>query len=464
LAAVAFRRLCRLALALCTLGLVVACSAAPQERLPLGAGRAAPPRLEGVQGPLSEAQSKAILDRLLAEASNADVLRRHLAFEEAITDTPITVGNRTKILRDGEASFAAVFDLIRISRHHLNLEYFIFEDVELNGRSIVDLLIEKRRRGVAVNLIYDSLGSSRTPDEVFERLRKAGVRLLAFNTPVVGGAPAAYSPANRDHRKMLIADGKVAITGGLNLSKVYSSNVLSSGGKSENSDRWRDTSVRVEGPAVTDFQRLFLATWQSQKGEPLPEAGFFPRARAAGDTAIRVIGSDPARAAPLFYVTLLSAMQHAESRLWLTTGYFVPQREQVDALEAAARRGVDVRLLLPSRSDWAIAMDAGRSHYEDLLEAGVKIFELNDAVLHSKTAVIDGVWSAIGSSNIDSLSAGFNAEVDIVALGAAPGGEMEAMFNDDLRNATEITTETWRQRGIDQRLRELFARAWAYWL
>ncbi len=417
----ALRRRCRLALALCHTSSCRCLQRRPQERLPRGVGSVAPPRLEGAQGPLTPEQSKAVLDRLLRDAPDADILKRHLAFEEAITDTPITLGNRTKILRDGEASFAAVYDLIRAARHHLNLEYFIFEDVELNGRPLVDLLIEKRRQGVAVNLIYDSLGSASTPNEVFDRLRAAGVKVLAFNTPVVGDAPAAYSPVNRDHRKMLIADGKAAITGGINLSKVYSSNVLSSGTTETESDRWRDTSVRIEGPAVADFQRLFLDTWKKQKGDPLPEQGFFPATARSGNAAIRVIGSDPVRAAPLFYVTLLSAMQHAESRLWLTTGYFVPLREQVEAIEAAARRGVDVRLLLPSKSDWAIAMDAGRSHYDDLLEAGVRIFELNDAVLHSKTAVIDGVWSAIGSSNIDSLSAGFNMEVDVVALGRRSG-------------------------------------------
>ncbi len=422
------------------------------------------PKLSGARGPLTAARSRAILDKLRAEAPDADVLKKHLAFEEAVSETPLSTGNKVILLRDGPATFAAIAALIRDAKNHINLEYFIIEDVDLEGTKLSDLLIQKRQQGVRVNLIYDSFGSSSTPDEMFARLRDAGVNMVAFNPVSASLSGSSYSINDRDHRKMLIVDGTRAVTGGINLSEVYSSNPLRRPKGADAPTAWRDTDIAIEGPAVAEMQRLFIQTWTSQKGAVIDQEGFFPPPVAADGQVVRVIGSAPAQDRPIYYITLLSAIRSAETRIFLTTGYFVPPREALEDLIAAARRGVDVQLLLPSQSDWGLALHAGRSYYARLLEAGVKIYELRDATLHSKTVVIDGVWSAIGSSNFDTRSAMFNDEIDLVILGRETGEAMEALFQEDVANADRIDPKVWRGRSISQRAHEFFSRLWAYWL
>jgi cardiolipin synthase A/B len=175
---------------------------------------------------------------------------------------------------------------------------------------------------------------------------------------------------------------------------------------------------------------------------------------------VRILGSTPDHPVPQYYVSLLSAIRNAERRVWITAAYFVPTAQEMDDLIAAAKRGVDVRLLLPSRSDNQLPLLAGRSHYEDLLEAGAKIYEYHAAILHSKAVVIDGVWSVLGSSNFDHRSVLFNNEVDAIVLGSETATQMEAMFEDELTRAMPIDGYSWRHRPLAERLRELFARAW----
>lgn len=421
----------------------------------------ATPRLHGARGPLTAAQSRAILDRLRRENPNSDVLQRHLAFEEAISSMPLTVGNKVTLLRDGDATFKAIFKAVESAKDHINLEYYTFEDVEEDGQHIVDILVAKQEAGVKVNLLYDALGSTGTPGEVFDRLRNAGVKLVEFH-PV-----SAITKINdRDHRKILIVDGTTGIVGGVNLSKVYSSNVLSFDGATKGTppEHWRDTDLEIQGPAVADLQRLFLAHWQQQNDGPLNEANFFPPQHPFDEQIVHILGSTPENPTPQFYVTLLSAIRNAETRIWITAAYFVPTHDEMEDLRDAARRGVDVRLMLPSRSDSDLALIAGRSHYSDLLEVGVKIYELQGAILHSKTATVDGVWSVVGSSNFDGRSVLFNDEVDAAVLGRETAAQLEAAFQDDIKQSTEIDFKTWKQRPLGDKLKELFSKAWSYWL
>lgn len=420
-----------------------------------------PPQLRGARGPLTAAESRTILDRLRRQNPNSDVLQRHLAFEEAITDTPMTVGNKVTLLRDGDASFQAIFHAIEGAKNHINLEYYTFEDVQEDGRHLVDILVAEQKAGVQVNLIYDAIGSSGTPTDVFDRLRAAGVKLLDFH-PVSDVGELN----DRDHRKILLVDGTLGIVGGVNLSKVYSSNVLKfdPDDKRAPPEHWRDTDLEIEGPAVAQLERLFLQHWQQQDGGPLNQADFFPPQHPYDAQVVRIIGSTPDHSQPLFYITLLSAIRNAESRVWITAAYFVPTHAEMRDLIAAARRGVDVRLLLPSRSDSDLALDTGRSHYVPLLKAGVKIYELQDEVLHSKTAVIDGVWSVVGSSNFDGRSVLFNDEVDAVVLGRETATQLEAAFRDDLKNSKEIGLKAWEDRPLEERMKEFFSGLWSYWL
>ena len=423
-------------------------------------------QIVGARGPLTAQQSRALLDRLAPEPGDAGILKRHTAIEQAVAETPLVAGNATHLLIDGQETFAAMFAAMRGAKTSINLEYYILEDVESDGLRLSDLLISKRGQGVAVNILYDSYGSKATPPEFFRRLRDAGAAVVEFN-PL---NPVTFN--FRDHRKILVVDGEVAIVGGINLSTTYQSSSgsgapASGGAGGKPASYWRDTDLEIEGPVVAQLQSLFLEHWEQQKGPPLDHAQYFPAVAPKGREVVRIVGSTPDKAVPRFYVTLLSAIRNAEKNVWLSAAYFVPTAQEEDDLVAAARRGVDVRLLLPSDSDSKMALAVGRSHYGSLLKAGVKIYEVQDEVLHSKTASIDGVWTAVGSSNFDPRSVVFNDEVDAIVLGSATANAFERMFQRDLARAKPIDLESWRRRPLGQRLMELFevtSFLWRNWL
>jgi cardiolipin synthase A/B len=423
-------------------------------------------KIIGAHGPLTAKQSKALLERIGTEAGDAGVLQRHFAIEQAVAESPLVAGNRTRILRDGMASFQAMFAAIQSAKKHVNLEYFILEDVESDGVHLGDLLVAKRQAGVAVNVIYDSYGSSGTPAAFFDRLKQAGVNLVEFNPINPLDTKNSYSLNDRDHRKMLVVDGATAIVGGVNLSTTYQSNPLGKSGAPEGKpvEHWRDTDLEIEGPVVAQLQTLFVDHWTIQKGPPLKDANFFPTVPPKGTEVVRIIGSTPDNSVPRYYVTLLSAIRNAEKRVFLSAAYFVPTHQEMEDLNDAARRGVDVRLLLPDQSDSDLSIAVAHSHYSDLLEAGVKIYETHNLVLHSKTVVIDGVWSVIGSSNFDQRSVLFNDEVDAVVLGSETAQELEKMFEDDQRDAQEIDREAWEDRPLTQKMKEIFSRVWQSFL
>jgi len=274
----------------------------------------------------------------------------------------------------------------------------------------------------------------------------------------------------RDHRKLLIVDGSTAFLGGINISSVYSGGSFSKGLRikpdsgPDGSLAWRDTDLQLQGPVVAEFQKLFIAAWESQKGAPLAEKNYFPPPKAVGREVVRAIGSSPEEPFSLIYATLLSAIGSAETSVHITNAYFVPDPQLLEALEAAARRGVGVSLILPSKTDSWLVFHAGRSYYERLLRSGVKIFERRGVILHSKTALIDGVWATVGSTNLDWRSFLHNHELNAVVLGSDFGKQVQAMFARDLAMSDEITLEKWRKRGFNLRLKEWFGKVWEYWL
>ena len=318
-----------------------------------------------------------------------------------------------------------------------------------------------------MNLIYDSVGGSRVPKDFFKRLTDSGIRLLEYNPVNPLHARVGWDVNQRDHRKLLVVDGKTAFLGGINISAVYSGGSLSRTGTAEQPDQrlpWRDTHLQLDGPVVRDLQTLFFQTWERQRGDPLPARNYFPQLQRAGDEVVRAIGSSPDEPFSLIYATLISAINNAESEILLTNAYFVPDPQLRRALKAAAGRGVDVRLILPSSSDNWLVFHAGRSNYQDMLQGGVKLYERHDALLHSKTALIDGVWSTVGSTNLDWRSFLFNQELNAMVLGAEFGVQMRAVFERDLAASQRITLEQWRRRPLAMRLRERLARLWQYWL
>jgi cardiolipin synthase A/B len=454
-------RSCMALLALC----LAACSSLPTIVPDLARRPSAPVQLEGARGPLTAAQSKAVLDRLSARGAPTDIFERHLALEEAIVGSPLTTGNRVTLLQDGPATYEAMFTAIAQARDHINMETYIIED-DAVGRRFADALIAKQQQGVQVSLIRDSAGTFGTPKAFFDRLTEAGVKVLEFNPINPAAARKEWEWNQRDHRKLLIIDGRTAFLGGINISSVYSSGSFSrgSGKPSPNDLAWRDTDLQLQGPVVAEFQKLFLATWEAQHGDPLPEKHWFPPPENAGLQVVRAIGSSPDEPYSLIYATLLSAITSAERSVHLTNAYFVPDPQLLAALEAAARRGVDVKLILPSRTDSWLVFHAGRGYYEQLLRSGVRIFERRGVILHSKTALIDGVWATVGSTNLDWRSFLHNQEVNAVVLGAEFGSQVQAMFDRDLAQSDAITLADWLRRPLDLRVKELFARTWQYWL
>ncbi len=453
--------------AICMLGLP-ACSSLPTIVPDLARHPAAPVQLESARGTLSATQSKAVLDRL-ERGKDTDIFTRHLAREEAIVSSPLTTGNQVLLLQDGPATYQAMYAAILAAQDHINMETYILDDDEV-GQRFAQALITKQQQGVQVNLIRDSVGTLGTPATFFKQLTDNGIQVLEFNpiNPLLSSKE--WSLNQRDHRKLLIVDGRTAFLGGINISSVYSGGSFRAGSRakpssdSDHGPAWRDTDLQLQGPVVAELQKLFLSTWESQKGAPLAAKHYFPPSESVGREVVRAIGSSPDEPYSLIYATLLSAIASAETSVHLTNAYFVPDPQLLDALEAAVRRGVDVTLILPSQTDSWLVFHAGRNYYNRLLQAGVKIHERRGVILHSKTALIDGVWSTVGSTNLDWRSFLHNYELNAVVLGTEFGKQVQTMFARDLAASDAITLEQWQRRPLDLRLMEWFARVWAYWL
>ncbi|MEK6244007.1 MAG: cardiolipin synthase [Pseudomonadota bacterium] len=423
------------------------------------AGQAA--RFETASGSLSAQRSAAVLAELKRKSGDIDILEKQIALEQAIVGSPLILGNKVTLLQDGAATYPAMLGAIRAAQDHINLETYIIEDDEV-GRQFSDVLLEQQGRGVQVNVIYDSVGGIKTPKSFFDRLKAGGIAVLEFNPLNPLAAKTPWLINNRDHRKLLVVDGRTAFIGGINISSVYSSGsvVRRTGQAAESTVAWRDTDVQVEGPVVGELQKLFMNTWEKQRGQTLAPKEYFPALKAQGNEIVRAIGSTSDDPYSLMYLTLISAIGNAEKQVYLTNAYFVPDPQLLKALIDAVGRGVDVRLLLPSHSDSAVVFHAGRSHYSVLLEGGVKLYERRDELLHSKTAVIDGVWSTVGSTNLDWRSFLDNDEIDAVILGREFGQKMQAMFAKDLELSDAIDLERWQRRPLSFRFKEWMARVW----
>ncbi len=422
------------------------------------------PEIIGPHGQLSPEISKKIMERLEKQAGPTDILERNVALIESISGSPLIAGNKITLLIDGPATYAAMFKAIQNAKDHINLETFIFEDDEV-GRRFADLLLQKHSEGVQINLIYDSVGCLHTPADFFQRLRDGGIRALEFNPINPAKAREKWLLTNRDHRKILVVDGKVAFTGGVNISQVYSSSSLSAEHHERNArEAWRDTHVQIEGPAVAEFQKLFLDTWARQEGPELPKGDYSPPLNREGSDLIEVVASTPGQENRITYIMYVSAFIYAQNFIHLTNSYFVPDKQTLEALTDAARRGVDVKIILPGVSDELTVLYAGRSHYTHLLKSGVKLYEHRDAMVHAKTAVIDGVWSTIGSTNMDLWSFLRNDEVNAIVLGTDFATEMKAMFERDIAESNQIHLEQWKKRPFAERMKEWFARLLQYWL
>ena len=339
-------------------------------------------------------------------------------------------GNDVRLLKDAAQNYPAWREAIDAARRTIHFESYIIHDDE-TGQEFARVLMAKARTGVRVRIIYDWLGGVGKASRRFWRaLRNGGVEVRCFNPP---GLSSPFTWLTRDHRKMLAVDGQVAFVTGLCVGRAWV------GDPARGLAPWRDTGIALRGPAVADLERAFVGMW-ALAGAPIPGGADEPvreSKRPAGEMAVRVIASMPGTAELYRLDQLIAAA--ARRTLWLTDAYFVGTTPYVQSLRAAARDGVDVRLLVPGASDIWVLRGLSRAGYRPLLEAGVRVYEWNGPMLHAKTAVADGRWARVGSTNLNLQSWIGNWELDVAVENEGFAGQMEDMYLDDLDHATEIT-------------------------
>ncbi|AIF48319.1 phospholipase D-like domain-containing protein [Dyella japonica] len=348
---------------------------------------------------------------------------------------PLLAGNHVELLIDAAAHFEAWLAAIRGAKERVLLENYIIRN-DAVGRAFRDALVECARRGVFVAVVYDWLGcKGQSRDSFWAPLRIAGGQVRAFNPPQLG---QPFGWISRDHRKLLVVDGAQGFLSGVCISEKWL------GDPAKGIAPWRDTGVALQGPAVIELEQAFAESWASI-GTPLPPLAPAPANIPAGKVALRVIATQPATAGMYRLDQLIAAM--ARKTLWLTDAYFVGVAPYVQALAAAARDGVDVRLLVPGSSDIPMVAGMSRSGYRPLLKAGIRVFEWNGSMLHAKTAVADGLWARVGSSNLNIASWLSNREIDVAVEDAGFAGQLAEQYERDLRGATEIvlTPSRWRR-------------------
>ena len=417
--------------------------------------------MQGRDGPVPAAAEARDLAHVRDEGNGA-LFEHHLGVLAGGGDAQLLRGNTAKLLVDGPATFAAMKAAIVAARHRLLVEFYIVEGDGVAGE-VGELLLRKAAEGVSVALMYDSLGSVSTDHAFFDKLRAGGIAVCAFNPLNPLERPGHWGVLQRNHRKMLAADSDVAFTGGINLSNVYAEGSFGSGrrrGPPADAARhgWRDTQVELHGPVVTALATVFRESWDKQGCEGTLPPGPTPRVAMPGQRVVKLVAGDPAHGINPSYTALLRAIDAAQRSVQVTMAYFAPGPDLIQALCDAARRGVNVALVLPGRSDVTLVLAAARSRYTQLLEAGVKIHEMPQTVMHAKTAVIDGVYSSVGSSNLDWRSINGNNEIDVIVLGDDFGQDMQALFARDLAASEPMDAERWSHRGLRQRLLEAFAR------
>jgi cardiolipin synthase len=419
------------------------------------------PTVTAAHGTLSP---KAAHSLLLRHWKNSFADTRSLAaLEELATSQPLIAGNLVTLLYDGPQTVAAMTRAIAAAKNHINLETYIFDE-DAVGTPMAELLMERQRAGVQVNIIYDAVGTLGTPQAFFDRMREAGIHLLAFNPVNPLKALGPWELNQRDHRKLLVVDGRVAFAGGVNISSSYAnSSLFRARSNRGNKVGWRDTHVQIEGPAVAALQWEFLNHWANQQALPFSDSDYFPAQQVAGKTLLRVLASEPEGDQEIYRAYLL-AIRSAKKSVHITAAYFAPDAQVLRALQDAARRGVEVVLVLPAVRESSLVFYAGRALYQDLLQSGIHLYQLQVAVLHAKTAVIDSVWSTVGSANMDTRSFLHNHELNVVVFDDAFGLSMEGAFAEDLRLSTAITRAQWEQRSWSERVKEWCASRLAYWL
>lgn len=359
----------------------------------------------------------------------------------------LTTGNRLKILHNASETFDAIFDAIKKATHHIHLEYYILENDNI-GNQLKALLIEKNKEGVEVRVIIDDVGSWSLGKKYIGDLQKHGIEIYSF---MEVRFPRLTSQVNyRNHRKIVVVDGKIGFTGGINFADRYLKGVKEIG-------PWRDTHLQIEGDAVNCLQVVFAADWFFVVHENLTGRKYFPQLNGRGETPVQISASGPDSDWDSIGQAFFAALGNAKSKIYIATPYLMPPLEIIYALKTAALSNVDVRILMPEKSDSIIPHWSSFSYIEELLEAGIRVFFYHTGFIHSKYIIVDDVFSTVGTTNLDFRSLETNFEVNAFIYDEDFTGELERQFKTDLKNCREIKLEEWKQRKWHFKLRESLA-------
>jgi len=366
---------------------------------------------------------------------------------EAYASAPIVGGNSAEFLLNGEQIFPSILEAIRSAKKTITYAQYFYEDGPV-ARDVAEALAERCREGVGGNILLDAFGTLSMPRDYAEMMTRSGCHVAYFR-PLAQYIFRRYN--NRNHRRILVVDGRVAFTGGSGVSRKWMGN-----GRTEH--HWRDTDVRVEGPIVEYLQAAFVENWLEATGMVLGGEAYFPRPiEQRGQVHAQVARSSPAGGSAAMYTTLLLALSSARKSVLVTNPYFVLDERMRDAVLRTVRRGVRIAVLVPAVIDHNIVRQASRAQFGELLRAGVEIYEYTPALLHAKTMVIDGVWGTIGSTNLDNLSFAFNDELNLFFYDRGVAQQLERVFTDDVQVSRRVTYEAWKGRGLGARLLEMLA-------
>lgn len=359
---------------------------------------------------------------------------------------PMVGGNRAELLNNGDEIVAGMLGAIREAKVTVDLEAYIFKD-DKAGQMFAEALMAAAQRGVEVRVLVDATGSSHT-GPLLARMRKVGVKADVFHPIRIW---SLYKIGRRSHRKILVVDGKVSFTGGFCIAKEWL-------GNARNAEEWRDTVVRATGPVSAQMQSIFAEDWTYTTGEILAGDKFYPPLPAEGNIVAQAVKMSRGDSSSLAEMLFLVAIESSRKSIHIQNAYFVPDAQIRTALIAAAKRGVDVRVMVPGKHiDMPILRMASRLHYGELLTGGVKIFEYHHTMMHNKDAVFDGIFSTIGSINFDARSLLENAEDSLSFYDREFSARLDAVFAEDEKSCGEVTYATWKKRGPHQRLVEAFS-------
>jgi cardiolipin synthase len=365
--------------------------------------------------------------------------------------SPVCDDTKVTLLLNGEVKYPALLEALEAATDHIHLEYYIF-DSDMIGERIAEMLMRKAREGVQVRVIYDDFGSKAMSNAFERKLRAAGVEIYAFYKIYL--ILLARRLNYRDHRKIVVVDGKVGFLGGINISNHYSNEPAI---RPKNKVYWRDTHLKLEGSAVYSLQYIFLATWNFCSGQKLAAtANFFPELQQPRphEEIVQIVSSGPDSEYSTVFLSFLMGINSARKKIRITTPYFIPNSTLLDNLKAAALAGVDVELLVPRRSDTRIVDLAAIPYYEELATAGVKVYRYKKGFVHAKTMTVDGELSIVGTANMDLRSFDFNFEANAVIYGTHTARQLDEAFENDLKVSELITKERWARRGIVRKLQE----------